>query len=248
MGKSARSWRRHRPAGADAVAIGALLLAAARPAAVITLPSQQETIILAMDVSGSMRAADVQAQPPGGRAGSRQDLRRRAAARSAWRWWCRSPAPRRSCSRRRTAATTSTPPSTASSCSAAPPPAAASCSLATIFPDAGIDLSQITGQKAGRRGPKGQAQARSRRWSRARTTRQRSSCSPTASAPPARSGGGGQDGGRPRRARLHGRHRHQGRDHRLRRLVDARAARRGRAQDRRPDHAPTTSTPAAPKT
>jgi len=36
-----------------------MLLAASRPFAVITLPSQQETIILAMDVSGSMRATDV---------------------------------------------------------------------------------------------------------------------------------------------------------------------------------------------
>ena len=38
------------------LALAAMLLAAARPAAVVTLPSQQETIILAMDVSGSMRA------------------------------------------------------------------------------------------------------------------------------------------------------------------------------------------------
>jgi Ca-activated chloride channel family protein len=37
-----------------------LIVAIARPAAVITLPSQQRTIILAMDVSGSMRATDVQ--------------------------------------------------------------------------------------------------------------------------------------------------------------------------------------------
>jgi Ca-activated chloride channel family protein len=36
-----------------------MLLAAARPLAVISLPMQQETIILAMDVSGSMRATDV---------------------------------------------------------------------------------------------------------------------------------------------------------------------------------------------
>jgi len=35
-------------------------LASSRPAALITLPSAQETIVLAMDVSGSMRAADVQ--------------------------------------------------------------------------------------------------------------------------------------------------------------------------------------------
>ena len=38
----------------------ALLIAAARPVAVVTLPSNQQTIILAMDVSGSMRATDVQ--------------------------------------------------------------------------------------------------------------------------------------------------------------------------------------------
>jgi Ca-activated chloride channel family protein len=37
-----------------------MILAVARPAAVVTLPSQHRTIILAMDVSGSMRATDVQ--------------------------------------------------------------------------------------------------------------------------------------------------------------------------------------------
>jgi Ca-activated chloride channel homolog len=36
-----------------------MLFAMARPAAVVTLPSRHETVILAMDVSGSMRAADV---------------------------------------------------------------------------------------------------------------------------------------------------------------------------------------------
>ena len=41
------------------MATAALLLAAARPAAVITLPSQEKTIVLAIDVSGSMRATDV---------------------------------------------------------------------------------------------------------------------------------------------------------------------------------------------
>ena len=40
--------------------MAAMLIAAARPMAVVTLPSNQQTIILAMDVSGSMRAADVQ--------------------------------------------------------------------------------------------------------------------------------------------------------------------------------------------
>jgi Ca-activated chloride channel family protein len=53
------SWRRHVPPLLFLLAITALLLAAARPLAVILLPTQQETIMLAMDVSGSMRAADV---------------------------------------------------------------------------------------------------------------------------------------------------------------------------------------------
>jgi Ca-activated chloride channel family protein len=52
--------RRHIPPILFLLAMAALLLAAARPVAVVTLPSNQQTIILAMDVSGSMRATDVQ--------------------------------------------------------------------------------------------------------------------------------------------------------------------------------------------
>jgi Ca-activated chloride channel family protein len=52
--------RRHIPPALFLLAMAAMLLAAARPVAVITLPSNQQTIILAMDVSGSMRATDVQ--------------------------------------------------------------------------------------------------------------------------------------------------------------------------------------------
>ena len=52
--------RRHVPPVLFLLAMAALLLAAARPVAVVTLPSNQQTIILAMDVSGSMRATDVQ--------------------------------------------------------------------------------------------------------------------------------------------------------------------------------------------
>src|SRR6476661_4867603 len=59
MGKGP-GWRRHLPPALFLLALIAMLLAAARPTAVITLPSQQQTIILAMDVSGSMRATDVQ--------------------------------------------------------------------------------------------------------------------------------------------------------------------------------------------
>jgi Ca-activated chloride channel homolog len=53
-------FRRHIPALLFLLALIAMLIAVARPAAVITLPSQHQTIILAMDVSGSMRATDVQ--------------------------------------------------------------------------------------------------------------------------------------------------------------------------------------------
>ena len=51
--------RRHIPPLIFLLALAALLVAAARPSAVIRLPSQHETIMLAMDVSGSMRATDV---------------------------------------------------------------------------------------------------------------------------------------------------------------------------------------------
>ncbi len=54
------AWRRHVPPVLLLLALAAMLLAAARPVATITLPSSQQTIILAMDVSGSMRATDVQ--------------------------------------------------------------------------------------------------------------------------------------------------------------------------------------------
>jgi Ca-activated chloride channel family protein len=52
--------RRHIPPALFLLAMAAMLLAAARPVAVVTLPSNQQTIMLAMDVSGSMRATDVQ--------------------------------------------------------------------------------------------------------------------------------------------------------------------------------------------
>lgn len=54
------AWRRHVPPVLLLLALAAMLLAAARPVATIALPSSQQTIILAMDVSGSMRATDVQ--------------------------------------------------------------------------------------------------------------------------------------------------------------------------------------------
>jgi Ca-activated chloride channel family protein len=55
-----QSIRRHIPPILFLLAMALMLLATARPMAVITLPSNQQTIMLAMDVSGSMRATDVQ--------------------------------------------------------------------------------------------------------------------------------------------------------------------------------------------
>lgn len=52
--------RRHVPPALFLAAMIAALLAIARPSAIVTLPSEQRTIILAIDVSLSMRATDVQ--------------------------------------------------------------------------------------------------------------------------------------------------------------------------------------------
>ena len=51
--------RRHVPPALFLAAFTAMVLAAARPAALVSLPTQHDKVILAMDVSGSMRAADV---------------------------------------------------------------------------------------------------------------------------------------------------------------------------------------------
>ena len=51
--------RRHMPPLLFLLALGLLVVAIARPTATVTLPARHETIVLAMDVSGSMRATDV---------------------------------------------------------------------------------------------------------------------------------------------------------------------------------------------
>ncbi len=52
-------WRRHIPPFVFLLSIAVMLLALARPYSVITLPAQEGIVILAIDVSGSMRAEDV---------------------------------------------------------------------------------------------------------------------------------------------------------------------------------------------
>ncbi|MDB5542500.1 MAG: von Willebrand factor type [Devosia sp.] len=53
-------WRRHVPPALLLAAITVLIIAVARPAAVVELASSRATVILSMDVSGSMRARDVE--------------------------------------------------------------------------------------------------------------------------------------------------------------------------------------------
>jgi Ca-activated chloride channel family protein len=59
MGSGQRLWR-HVPPLLFLGALIIMLAAVARPAAIVSLPYQHETVILAMDVSGSMRAQDVE--------------------------------------------------------------------------------------------------------------------------------------------------------------------------------------------
>ena len=53
------SWRRHLPPVLYLGAIAALLIGLARPTMVVQVPREDATVILTMDVSGSMRATDV---------------------------------------------------------------------------------------------------------------------------------------------------------------------------------------------
>jgi len=53
------SWRRHLPPVLYLGAIAALLIGLARPTMIVPVPREDATVILAMDVSGSMRATDV---------------------------------------------------------------------------------------------------------------------------------------------------------------------------------------------
>ena len=54
------AWRRHLPPAIFLLAFVLALFAASRPSALVTLPSHEKVIILAIDVSLSMRASDVQ--------------------------------------------------------------------------------------------------------------------------------------------------------------------------------------------
>jgi Ca-activated chloride channel family protein len=53
------SWRRHLPPVLYLGAIAALLIGLARPTMVVAVPREDATVVLALDVSGSMKATDV---------------------------------------------------------------------------------------------------------------------------------------------------------------------------------------------
>jgi Ca-activated chloride channel family protein len=141
-------WRRHVPPVLMLLSLAAMLVATARPTAVITLPLQQETIILAMDVSGSMRATDVLPS-------------RMVAAQEAAKSFLKE-LPRNVrvgvVSFAGTAAVVQPPTQNRDDIAAAIDRfqlqrgtaigSGIVLSLATIFPEAGIDLSQVTGQRA----------------------------------------------------------------------------------------------------
>lgn len=52
-------WRRHAPTALFAAALAALAVALARPEATVAVPEEQASVVLVTDVSGSMRATDV---------------------------------------------------------------------------------------------------------------------------------------------------------------------------------------------
>ena len=145
---SGPGWRRHVPPLLLLLAVALLLLAAARPVVKLKLPSRDQTIILAMDVSGSMRATDVKPN-------------RMVAAQEAAKAFVAG-LPRNVrigvVSFAGTAAVVQAPTLSREDVVAAidrfqmqRATAIGSgliLSLATLFPDEGIDLSQITGARA----------------------------------------------------------------------------------------------------
>ncbi len=141
------AWRRHVPPLLLLTALGATLLAVSRPTAVVTLPIVEQTIILAMDVSGSMRATDVLPN-------------RMAAAQTAAKAFVAElpRAVRVGVVQFAGTAAVVQPPTTSREDVVAAidrfqlqrgtaTGSGIVLSLAALFPDAGIDLSQITGQR-----------------------------------------------------------------------------------------------------
>ena len=141
-------WRRHVPPMLMLLSLATLLFTLSRPTATITLPLAERTIILAMDVSGSMRAEDVKPN-------------RLVASQEAAKGFI-ADLPREVrvgvVSFAGTAAVVQAPTFSRDDVIAAidrfqlqrgtATGSGIVLSLATLFPDAGIEISHITGQKS----------------------------------------------------------------------------------------------------
>lgn len=146
MGKGP-GWRRHVPPALLLLSLATLLFSVSRPTALVTLPMSERTIILAMDVSGSMRAEDVKPN-------------RLVASQEAAKAFI-ADLPREVrvgvISFAGTAAVVQAPTFSREDVVAAidrfqlqrgtATGSGIVLSLATLFPDAGIEISQITGQR-----------------------------------------------------------------------------------------------------
>mgnify|MGYP003694576939 CR=1 FL=1 len=229
-----------------------MIVAIARPQALVTLPSQHETIILAMDVSGSMRATDVEPNRLAARAGGGARVRQRPAAahadrrRVVRRHGCRGAAAdahaRRHHRRDRPL------PAAARHRGRQRHPGVAEDDLprrrvrlavveSARRPIEGDAARQQAGRSGQSRGQAGAARLVTRRPAIILLTDGQTTTGPDPIE-------AARMAGRARRARLHGRHRHRrGRDDRRRRLVDARAPRRGVAEADRHPRAASISTP-----
>jgi Ca-activated chloride channel homolog len=142
-----RSWRRHVPPALLGLGLLLLLICTARPVATLTLPLREQTLLLAMDVSGSMRATDVEPS-------------RIVASQTAAKAFVKD-LPRHVrvgvISFAGTAAVVQAPTNSREDVIAAIDRfqlqrgtaigSGIVLSLATLFPDAGIDLSEITGER-----------------------------------------------------------------------------------------------------
>jgi Ca-activated chloride channel family protein len=151
-------YRRHLPPALLFLALAALVVAMARPVATVTLPTQKQTIIMALDASGSMRAKDVEPS-------------RLVAMQNAAKQFVAEASPRTKIGIVVFAGTATlvAPPSDDREAAiaaidriqlqrATATGSGLIVSLATIFPDAGFDVSTaVFGREAPRSGPIGEA-------------------------------------------------------------------------------------------
>jgi Ca-activated chloride channel homolog len=151
-------YRRHVPPALFLLAMAALIVAMARPVATVTLPTQKQTIVMALDASGSMRAKDVEPS-------------RLVAMQNAAKQFVSEASPRTKIGIVTFAATATLvqPPTDDREAAiaaidriqlqrATATGSGLIVSLATIFPDAGFDVSTaVFGRDAPRSGPIGEA-------------------------------------------------------------------------------------------